>query len=277
MAKLRKVADIPKSLTSNFSEVTEVIEIPISDIDMDPRGNIRDQYDAGSLEELGRSIEKRGLLEPIGVERSTGAGGKWKLVYGFRRALAIAKFTNLPTVRAITVRSDADLPVIQLLENIQREDLTDYEIAKTLSNLKKSTGMNLEELSQEINKSLSWVKGKMAHANFLDEIEPAVPEQLATLRNLTSQQVAPLNRLGTEEKKEAIRLVAEGKGTVRNLREFSKGKKSPSSTAKNLTKTQLARVKTLKSKLSALYAEKARIEKEVQKIEKEIEKIYKKK
>lgn len=198
------------------------------------------------------------------------------MIYGFRRALAVAKFTNIKIIRAITVDSTANLEVIQLLENIQREDLTDYEIAKTLSSIKKSTNLNNEELAKRVNKSLDWIKKKMVHAKILDEIEEdSNPEQLKTLRKLTTQAISPISKLDKNSKKEALNLVKEGKGTVANLRDFSKEKKignsDLSSKSRPLTKVQIQRVSEIKSKIAKLSADKIKLEKDIQKLEKELE------
>jgi ParB family chromosome partitioning protein len=299
MAKLRSLLDndffphsnkLTQSSTSNYQEV---LEISVEDIDIDVKGNIRDTYNAAALQELAQSIQKHGLLEPVGVFKNR--TGKYKLIYGFRRALAITKFTNLKTIRAITVTKESDLSIVQLLENIQREDLTDYEIAKTLSKLKKSMNCNLETLAQEIDKSLSWVKKKMAHGNFLEKMESEMedndPEQLRTLRSLTSDQATSLSKLSSKDKKSALNLVKEGKATVKNLREFSKQKKSSSSEhfavnptskalgagskSKPMTKAQLNRVSKIKSQIAKLSADKIKIEKQIQKLELELVGIQK--
>jgi len=281
MGSLRKVGkteseSLGKSATSHLSNLQQVLEIPIERIDLDPKLNIRDSYDQAALAELAQSIERDGLLEPVGISASIGKNGKYKLIYGFRRALAVAKFTNIKIIRAITVDSTANLEVIQLLENIQREDLTDYEIAKTLSSIKKSTNLNNEELAKRVNKSLDWIKKKMVHAKILDEIEEdSNPDQLKTLRKLTTQAISPISKLDKNSKKEALNLVKEGKGTVANLRDFSKEKKignsDLSSKSKPLTKVQIQRVSDIKSKIAKLSADKIKLEKDIQKLERELE------
>ncbi|MCZ8345123.1 MAG: ParB/RepB/Spo0J family partition protein [Leptospiraceae bacterium] len=283
MAGLRKVGkteteSLGNSATSHFANVQQVLEIPVERIDLDPKKNIRDSYDQAGLAELARSIETDGLLEPVGISSAIGKNGKYQLIYGFRRALAIAKFTNLKIIRAITVDSTADLDVIQLLENIQREDLSDYEIAKSLSKIKKSTNANNEELATRLNKSVDWIKKKMVHSKILDEMEEdSTPEQLRTLRNLTTQAIAPISKLTREGKKEALDLAREGKATVANLREFSKRKKIGSSNSladskktKPLSKAQIQRISEIKSRIAKLSADKIKIEKDIQKLEKEL-------
>lgn len=284
MAKLRSLNEnnfaastrsMDQSSTSNFQEV---LEIPIEDIDLDLKKNIRDSYNAEALQELAKSIEKHGLLEPVGVVKNI--TGKYKLIYGFRRALAITKFTKINTIRAITVQDSNNLSIIQLLENIQREDLTDYEIAKTLSGIKKAMDCNLETLAREIDKSLSWVKKKMAHGNFIEEMEEeSEPDQLKTLRSLTSDQAASISKLSSQDKKSALNLIQAGKGTVANLRDFSKDKKIEKATKKSnlktaqskpLSKAQIQRISEIKSKIAKLSADKIKIEKDIQKLEKEL-------
>lgn len=290
MGGLRKVGkseSSPESATSHFSNVQQVLEIPIERIDFSPNKNIRNSYDQAALAELAKSIESDGLLEPVGVSSVIDKNGKYQLIYGFRRALAVAKFTNLKIIRAITVDSTADLDVIQLLENIQREDLSDYEIAKSLSKIKKSTNSSNRELATRVNKSLDWIKKKMVHSKILDEVEEdATPEQLRTLRTLTTQTISPISKLDRESKKQALEMARQGKGTVANLREFSKEKKSGSAqkiqnretianSSKPLTKLQLDKIAKIKSQIAKFSAEKNKIEKQIQKLELELDGIQK--
>ena len=71
----------------------------------------------------------------------------------------IKEILKLKKIKFVRVSFD-NLDVIQLVENIQREDLSDYEIAKSLSKLKKELNATNKDLSLRLNKSEKWATTK---------------------------------------------------------------------------------------------------------------------
>ncbi|MCG9873753.1 MAG: ParB/RepB/Spo0J family partition protein [Leptospiraceae bacterium] len=274
MKSLRKVGESFSSATSHNQDFQEVLLVPIEDIDLDVSKNIRDSYDLEGLKELAKSIETHGLLEPIGIEKNLGKNGKYPLVFGFRRALAISKFTNIKIVRAITVLSSSNKEIIQLLENIQREDLSDYELAKSLYQIKKASSFTIEELARNIDKSIDWVKKKMVHANILNDIEDiSSPNQLNTLKNLTTQQIASISKLAKNEKIHAIEEIGKGKSKVKDIRNLSykfKKEKVNSSKKRYDHFDSKTRIKELKMQLKSLYSQRTKLNNEIAKYELEL-------
>lgn len=280
MKSLRKVGNLNyKSATTHEMDHQEIFLIPVEKIDLEDSSNIRDSYDLSGLEELAKSIEENGLLEPIGIDGKINPNGKYTLIFGFRRTLAISKFTNIKMVRAITVLPKSDKNVVQLLENIQREDLTDYEIAKSLYAIKKNTQSTIDELAKRINKSVDWVKKKMVHANILNDIESiSEPEQLDTIKNLTTQQISSISKLEKEDKLLAIEEIKNGKARVKDIRSLSDALKVDKKIQKKkkpsiLKEKNSSRLKLLKSTLKKLYLDRKNIEKEIAKIESQLKKL----
>lgn len=257
MKSLRKVGSSALSAPSHDWENQEVIMVPVDKIDLDVSKNIRESYNMEGLEELAKSIDTHGLLEPIGIDKNIGKNGKYPLVFGFRRALAISKFTNIKMIRAITVLSTSNKEIIQLLENIQREDLTDYEIARSLYQLKKKSSYTIEELAKSIDKSIDWVKKKMVHANILNDIENISSlSQLNTIKNLSTQQISSISKLSKNEKLQAVEEISKGKSKVTEIRNLSKkikNEKENLSTNKNKATATKNRIRELKNHLKSLY------------------------
>lgn len=97
--------------------------IPVSNIDANPE-QPRRHFDEAALQDLARSIEVQGVLQPILVRPM---GARYQIVFGERRfrAAQLAGLTTIPAmVKAVT---DADLPVVAALENLQRHDLNRFE------------------------------------------------------------------------------------------------------------------------------------------------------
>ena len=97
--------------------------------------NPRKHFAQGALEELGKSIEVQGIIQPLIVrvsvpwtERMSGVT-HYEIVAGERRyrsgcAVGLMEF---PTI--VRVLADWEVVELQLIENLQREDVTAYEEA----------------------------------------------------------------------------------------------------------------------------------------------------
>ena len=104
--------------------------VPISGIKI--TGNIRTQFDDEKLKELADSISQRGVLHPIVCRRSK---GKLELIAGERRVRA-AKIAGLREIPAIVRNADDnEVNFDRIIENLQREDLTDDDKFRALKTL----------------------------------------------------------------------------------------------------------------------------------------------
>lgn len=100
-------------------------EIPVDDIVPNP-WQPRRQFNEAKLSELARSIGEVGLLQAVTVRR---LGETFQLVAGERRWRA-HKLVNKATIRAVVIEcTDQDMAALALMENVTRDDLSDYEIA----------------------------------------------------------------------------------------------------------------------------------------------------
>lgn len=97
--------------------------IPIESIEPSPFQH-RKHFDSGKLKELGKSIERDGLLQPITVRA---IGGGFELIAGERRWRAIKDTQNEIEARILDV-DDITARRLCAAENIQRDDLSAVEI-----------------------------------------------------------------------------------------------------------------------------------------------------
>jgi ParB family transcriptional regulator, chromosome partitioning protein len=90
-----------------------------------PASQPRRYFDEQKLEELSRSINELGILEPLLVRPLS--GGDYELVAGERRyrAASMAGLTEVPVI--IREMDDITTSKVQLVENLQREDLNTVE------------------------------------------------------------------------------------------------------------------------------------------------------
>jgi ParB family chromosome partitioning protein len=105
------------------------------------------------LEELAASIAEVGLLQPISVRQ---VGDRHQIIAGERRWRAY-KLLGRPTIEALVIPvEEPDMAVLALVENMDRADLSDYEIGKALrqieslfptrKKLAEALGLNREDM-----------------------------------------------------------------------------------------------------------------------------------
>ena len=125
-------------------------EILIDDI-VPNRLQPRKYFDDDKLEELVFSIQEKGVLQPIIVQK--GKGNQYELIVGERRWRA-SKRAGLKKIPAV-VRdvSDAESLEIAIIENIHRHDLNPIEEAEAYSQLANEFGLTQEKLAKRLGKN----------------------------------------------------------------------------------------------------------------------------
>lgn len=127
-----------------------VIEIPLSEIQEDedqPRSASNEGFSAQSLAELADSIRQVGIKSPISVREVSGKPYKYVINFGARRYRA-AKIACLTTIPAYIDNEQGS--IAQLLENVQRQNLTCLEMANVVRRLKDS-GLTDVEVARKLS------------------------------------------------------------------------------------------------------------------------------
>lgn len=191
------------------------MEIPLELIDEDP-DQPRQVFDQEKLEELAETIKIRGVKTPISV-RNSEAEGRFIVNHGARR-LRASKIAGKTTIPGF-VDNDYDAED-QLIENIQRDNLTPREVAEFIGKRIKS-GMKKGEIAKTIGKSPAYIT---QHVNLLD-----LPDPIAKAFNAgRSQDVTVINELVSAYKtnpEEVVQWLADesqeiNRSSVRMLREY---------------------------------------------------------
>ncbi len=121
---------------------------------------VRDTFEDAELNELSESILKHGVLQNIiANERINAESGvtEYVLIAGERRVRA-ARMANLEEIPALILNVDDETArQIQLLENIQRENLTAIELANALDTELAELDGDYEQLATKYNKSRGWL------------------------------------------------------------------------------------------------------------------------
>lgn len=111
----------------------------------------RKNFDDDKVEQLAKSIEEHGIIQPIIVYRD---GDNYVIIAGERRwrAAKKCKLSEVPIV-VLDKKSDRQILELSLIENIQREDLNSIEIALGYKSLLEDFSITQNELSSRIGKS----------------------------------------------------------------------------------------------------------------------------
>ena len=124
-------------------------------------GQPRRIFEDGELTALAKSIEERGVLQPLLLRRLPADTEKFEIIAGERRwrAAQMAQIHEVPAV--IKEFSDQEALEIGLIENIQRSDLQPLEEADAFQRLIDEYGHTQELVAQAVGKSRSYVANSL--------------------------------------------------------------------------------------------------------------------
>jgi len=153
------------------------------------------------LEELAASIKANGVIQPIVVRPVPGDAGsaRYEIVAGERRwqAAKLAGLTEIPAV--IRTLSDQEAVAVALIENIQREELTPAEEARSLQRLIEEFSLTHQEVATAVGRS------RAAVSNLLRLLDlPAAVVALIDAKSLSMGHARAL--LGLEDDAERQQL-----------------------------------------------------------------------
>jgi len=130
-----------------------------------PRTRFREE----ALEELARSIQASGIIQPIVVRP---IGGRYQLIAGERRWRA-AQRAGLQKVAAIVRQVPDELALeMTLVENIQREDLNAMEASRAFERLMDEFQLTQELVAERTGKD----RATVANAIRLLKLEPTIQD-----------------------------------------------------------------------------------------------------
>ena len=142
--------------------------------------NPRRRYNEASLLELAETmLPPTGRVhQPIVVRPLVQADVEHdhEIVFGHRRfrAAGIAGLEEIPAiVRAMT---DEEAQLAQVVENLQREDVSPLEEADALHTLRREHGQSIEDLMKHAGKSRSYVFNRLRLATAHDKVREAVAD-----------------------------------------------------------------------------------------------------
>jgi ParB family chromosome partitioning protein len=166
---MEKRPALGKGLSALIPDAADALSTPRASLDADvdqlepntyqPRGPI----DAQKLDDLARSIQANGVIQPIVVRRMEGSGHgreRYQIIAGERRwrAAQIAHLTRVPiVVKDVPATEKKRLLEMALIENIQREDLNPMEAAAAYQRLVDEFHLKQDDIATQVGKDRATV------------------------------------------------------------------------------------------------------------------------
>jgi ParB family transcriptional regulator, chromosome partitioning protein len=228
--------DLDRSILQEDNE--RVQKILIQDIVPNP-DQPRREFDQSALDEMARSIEQHGVVQPIIVVRH---GNQYRIVAGERRwrAAQLAKLSHLPAI----VRSMRELEEIELslIENIQRVDLSPLEQALSVYKLQHQFNLALDDIAKKLGKAPSTI----SNLSRLLQLPDDAREALRGAKISEGHARAILSLKGSPDKQaELLRSILNNKWTVRQAEQFAvaakAGASAESASSRTASETKLTK------------------------------------
>lgn len=155
-------------------------EVALDSIERNPY-QPRTHFDHNELEELIKSIEEHGMLQPLVV--SPLPQGRYQLIAGERRfrALGILGRTRVPVI--VRDASEQQKLEFAIIENVQRQELNAIEEAKAYIRLSEEFGLTQDQIAERVGKSRSQVANTIRLLQLPKEIQDGLMEKKISASN----------------------------------------------------------------------------------------------
>lgn len=170
----KPVADMTKVTGTDSGDGDNLVNIPVERLgrgQYQPRVDIRKD----TLEELAKSIQSQGVVQPI-VARRVGSGKteRFEIIAGERRWRA-AQMAGLAEIPAIVRQVDDENAIaMALIENIQREDLNPMEESLALDRLIREFDLTHQQAADTVGRSRAAVSNLLRLQELSDKVKAMV-------------------------------------------------------------------------------------------------------
>lgn len=189
------------------------IKIPLSQID--DSENVRKTYDEEEIKQLARSIMNDGLLNPLTVRtgKEDEFGIKhYELIAGHRRLRALKYLCDCGNDFSMVeccIRT-GDLWTLQMVENVQRTDLSQQEKEEAVYQM-LNKGLSQSEIADRISKPLSFVSDIIAGSKVRKDAEA----QGIDTASISTKALSQLRSVPKEDLSQVVEKLTEKGGSVR--------------------------------------------------------------
>ncbi|MEC8209064.1 MAG: ParB/RepB/Spo0J family partition protein, partial [Verrucomicrobiota bacterium] len=173
-AKKQAVTGKPVTVTAIAPNAPGFREIELERIVANPYQPRREIHPE-QVEELAKSIQTEGLLQPIVVREKN---GKFELIAGERRLHAFRHLMLKCIPARIIEASDASSASIALIENLQRENLNPIDEALGYASLVRDFDLTQEAVAERVGKGRATVANALRLLSLGSEIQGFLSRRL---------------------------------------------------------------------------------------------------
>ncbi|MEB1018043.1 ParB/RepB/Spo0J family partition protein [Citrobacter freundii] len=146
------------TLSSVLDEGEYIIDFPMNKIRINPQ--VRRKYKPEKVEQIAASIKLHGQIEPC-ILTEPDDEGMADLLVGFTRFYANQK-NESPTLKAVLRPAPENLRVVQMSENMHREDLDIVDTALGVVELNVIDKLKPKDICEQLGVNNSWVSKMLA-------------------------------------------------------------------------------------------------------------------
>ncbi len=215
--------DNPRKLSISKEDVTNGLKAEDSTFEIKTK-------ELTSLQEMAETIKAYGVRNPVEIYKY---GSGYRLIHGERRCLAsiLAAKTNIPAKILDEKPNNLDIRLLQLIENVQREDLSLSDFLNNIRSIiieyknstKEDFELNASFLEKLINKSRAQCFNIMSVLNAPEEVQSLI--KTGKLKNLEKAAIIATVKETTKRQEllqacvngESLKKLKEMKGNSSNL------------------------------------------------------------
>jgi ParB/RepB/Spo0J family partition protein len=179
--------------------VHEVTLIPIHDIYPSP---VQPRKNFGNLDTLAASMKAAGLLQAVVVREMLGKG--YELVSGERRlrAAKLLKWDSIPAV--VRELTDDEAHTITAVENLERDNLTPLEQARSIDTLLTAPGHTVADVADRLGRSPGWVTRRASLLNLSVEWQGFIEDEKTDISHWPASCLEVVARLNAEDQADML-------------------------------------------------------------------------
>ena len=201
-----------KAAPSVAVPTSEYLEISIKDLEISPY-QPRRKINEWDIEDLARSIQSEGLLQPILVRAK---GNKFELIAGERRLRAFEFLKEKKIPARVIEANDVSSATLALIENLQRENLNPIDEALGYASLVRDFDLTQAAIAKRVGKG----RASVANALRLLTLEVEIQEFLSRQLISTGHAKALLGLENEEQRKLLAKRIVETGMSVRDAEQF---------------------------------------------------------
>ena len=170
----------------------KTLAVPLSVIYFDKEFNCRGSFTPHSCFDLAMSMKSKGLKMPIMIQPSEDVpnleeGQEFRIVAGHRRYTAakyLLRWQSIPSI-VVSGLTEEDARVLNLVENLERKNLTFYQEAVALRQ-NYPVGTLFTKMGRDLNKSSSWCRFRWKLMDLPEKIIKLVEQGIIKQQALTT-------------------------------------------------------------------------------------------